>query len=348
MNIARRFPSAFFAAVTLGALSASFALAACGGSPPPPAEAPPPPLDSPSSTPPSTAGQTEKASSAKVAQGIDAIKAQDFAKAKSLLTEARAENPKDSQAAFYLGVALEGLSDAPGATTAYKDALALDPKLTEASVNLSALLLDARDAAGAQSVADAGLKTAPKQPDLLLNRALALEAAGKKDESLKAYGAAVAASPDNVDLRIAYAELLTAAKDDKAALEQLRAVSTTEDPKELAKLSQKFGKLHAFADCIAMLDRAIKGTDTADLHVRRAVCRHEQKDDAGAQSDYEAALKLDDKFAPAHYYFAQHLCPTDKKKAAEHFKKAAELGGDSDLGKRAAELAGKARAGKCH
>lgn len=243
---------------------------------------------------------------------------------------------------------MEGLNDGAGAASAYKDALALDPKLTEASVNLSALLLDAKDADGALSVAENGLKTTPKQPDLLLNRALALEAAGKKDESLKAYGAAVAAAPDNADLRMAYAELLTAAKDDKAALEQLRAVTNTEDPKLLEKLSQKFGKLHAFADCIAVLDKAIKATDTADLHVRRAVCRHEQKDDSGAQSDYEAALKLDDKFAPAHYYLAQHVCPTDKKKAAEQFKKAAELAGDTELGKHAAELATKAKSGKCH
>jgi tetratricopeptide (TPR) repeat protein len=330
-----------FAGALLGALAA----AACGGSARPP-EAPPPPLDSPSAAPKSD--EAAKPSSKKVEQGIEAIKAQDFAKAKELLSAAHTESPKDPQAAFYLGVALEGLSDGAGATSAYKDALALDPKLTEASVNLSALLLDAKDAAGALSVAEGGLKTAPKQPDLLLNRALALEAAGKKEESLKAYGAAAAAAPDNVDLHIAYAELLTAAKDDKAALEQLRAVSSTEDPKELAKLAQKFGRLHAFADCIASLDKAIKATDTPDLHVRRAVCRHEQKDDAGAVSDYEAALKLDDKFAPAHYYFAQHICPTDKKKAAEHFKKAADLGGDTDLGKHAAELASKAKAGKCH
>src|SRR5450432_2781973 len=321
--------------VVLGFSALAVLLAACGGSPPPPPEAPPPPLDSP--PPPAPAGATEKASSAKVAQGIDAIKAQDFAKAKELLTQARTESPKDSQAAFYLGVALEGLSDGAGAAAAYKDALALDPKLTEASVNLSALLLDAKDAAGALSVADSGLKTAPKQPDLLLNRALALEAAGKKDDSLKAYGVAVAAAPDNIELRIAYAELLTTAKDEKTALEQLRAVSTTEDPKLLEKLAQKFGRLHAFADCIAVLDKAIKATDSADLHVRRAVCRHDQKDDAGALNDYEAALKLDDKFAPAHYYLAKHVCPKDKKKAAEHFKRAAELAGDTDIGKHASE-----------
>jgi len=328
-------------AVLLGALSS----VACGGSAPPP-EAPPPALDDPAPTAPAS-GQSAKPSSKKVEQGIDAIKAQDFAKAKSLLSDARAESPKDPQAAFYLGVALEGLSDGTGAAAAYKDALALDPKLTEASVNLSALLLDQKDAAGALSAAETGLKTTPKQPDLLLNRALALEALGKKEESLKAYGAAVAASPDNIELRIAYAELLTAAKDDKAALEQLRAVSTTDDPKLLEKLAQKFGRLHAFADCIAVLDKAIKASDSANLHVRRAVCRHDQKDDAGALSDYEAALKLDEKFAPAHYYLAKHVCPSDKKKAATHFKRAAELAGNDDIGKRATEMATKAKAGKC-
>jgi tetratricopeptide (TPR) repeat protein len=329
------------------ALLGALTLAACAGSAPPP-EAPPPSLEDEPAKPAPAADESAKPSSKQVEQGIEAIKAQDFAKAKALLSEARTQAPKDPQAAFYLGVALEGLNDAPGATAAYKDALALDPKLTEAAVNLSALLLDAKDAAGALAAADIGLKNAPKQPDLLLNRALSLEAAGKRDESLKAYGAAVAASPDNIELRIAYAELLTAAKDDKTALEQLRAVSaTTSDPKQLEKLSQKFGRLNAFPDCIAVLDKAIKAADTANLHVRRAVCRHGQKDDAGALSDYEAALKLDEKFAPAHYYLAKHVCPTDKKKAATHFKRAAEIAGNDDIGKRAAEMASKAKAGKC-
>jgi len=334
-------------ALTVSALLlAGVFLAACAGSPPPAVEAPPPALDDAPAEPAASA-TSAKPSSKNVEQAIEAIKAQDFAKAKALLVTARADAPKDPQAAFYLGVALEGLSDGPGATSAYKDALGLDPKLTEAAVNLSALLLDAKDAPGALQVADIGLKTAPKQPDLLLNRALALEATGKQADALKAYGAAVAAAPDNSELRIAYAELLTTNHDEKTALEQLRAVTTTSDPKLLEQLSQKFGRLHAFADCIAVLDKAIKVSDHANLHVRRAVCRHDQKDDAGALSDYEAALKLDEKFAPAHYYLAKHVCPTDKKKAATHFKRAAELAGSDDIGKRAAELAVKAKAGKC-
>jgi tetratricopeptide (TPR) repeat protein len=329
------------------ALIAAALLGACAGSPPPVAETPPPAFDHAPKPPAPSAEQAAKPSSKQVEQGIDAIQAHDFSKAKALLSGARVENPKDPQAAFYLGVALEGLNDAGAARAAYKDALALDPKLTEAAVNLSALLLDAKDASGALSVIETGLKTAPKQPDLLLNRALALEASGKQEDALKAYGAAVATSPDNVELRIAYAELLTSAKDSKTALEQLRAAATTSDPKQLEKLAQKFGRLHAFADCIAVLDKAIAAADGANLHVRRAVCRHDQKDDAGALSDYEAALKLDDKFAPAHYYLAKHVCPTDKKKAALHFKRAAEIAGSDDIGKKAAELAAKAKAGKC-
>lgn len=317
---------------------------ACSSSPPPAAEAPPPAFDEPAPAP--AAAETVKPSSKQVEEAMDAIKAQDFEKAKTLLTQARASSPKDPQAAFYLGVALEGLSDAGGAAKAYKDALALDPKLTDAAVNLSALLLDAKDAAGSLAAAETGLKNAPKQPDLLLNRALALEALDRKDEAVKAYAQAVAASPDNVDLRIAYVELL-APKDEKAAIEQLRAVASTSDPQELDKLAQKFGSLHAFADCIGVLDKAIKAKDIAALHVRRAVCRHGQKDDAGALADYEAALKLDDKFAPAHYYLAKHVCPKDKKKAAEHFKRAADLVATQDIGKRSAELAIKAKAGKC-
>ena len=93
----------------LGALS----FAACGGSAPPP-EAPPPSLEDPA--PQAASEQGEKPSSKQVEQGIEAIKAQDYAKAKALLSEARKQSPKDPQAAFYLGVAAEGLSDGAGAS----------------------------------------------------------------------------------------------------------------------------------------------------------------------------------------------------------------------------------------
>ena len=121
MNVTAHRPWSYSAALLLGAL----ALAACAGSTPPPVEAPPPSLaDDPEPAASVPATETAKASSKQVEQGIAAIKAQDFAKAKTLLSAARQEAPKDPQAAFYLGVALEGLSDATAASAAYKDALA--------------------------------------------------------------------------------------------------------------------------------------------------------------------------------------------------------------------------------
>ena len=272
-----------------------------------------------------------------VKQGMDAIQKQDFEGAKKILTDAAAKDPKDPQAAFYLGVAMDGLGDVTGAMAQYKKALELDPKLVEAAVNLSGAQYEQKDAAGALATAEQGLKANPKSPELLLNRALSLEALGKKAEAMDAYAAAVKARPDDAQLRITYAELLTAAGKREEALTELRAVQNVEDPTLLAALGVRFGRLKAFPDCIAALDKAIKLKDAPDLHVRRGVCRHDFGDDAGAQADYEAALKLDANFAPGHYYLGRHLEKKDKKKAIESLEKALKLDPNGPIGKQAKE-----------
>src|SRR5262245_63559802 len=155
--------------------------AACGGGSPsaPPARADnPPPLDDDDSG--GGGAAPAPASSGKVKEGMDAIQGGDFAKAKTVLEEAAKENPKDPQAAYYLGVAVEGLGDGKGAAEHYKKALELDPKLTEASMNLSGVLLDANEVEGALGEANAGLKNDPKNPALLRNKAVAVEAQGSK------------------------------------------------------------------------------------------------------------------------------------------------------------------------
>jgi Flp pilus assembly protein TadD len=320
----------------LALVSTAIALGACAE--PPPAQTPdnPPPLDEqPAQKPKQDA--IVAPSNELVKQGMDAIQKQDFEGAKSVLTQATAQDPKDPQAAFYLGVALDGLGDVPGAMTQYKKALELDPKLVEAAVNLSGAQYEQKDAAGALATAEQGLKANPKSPELLVNRALALEALGKKDEAVGAYGAAVKARPDDPQLRIAYAELLAASGKRDEALSELRAVQNVEDPTLLAALGVRFGRLKAFPDCVAALDRALKLKDAPDLHVRRGVCRHDFGDDAGAQADYDAALKLDANFAPAHYYLGRHLEKKDKKRALEELEKAQKLDPSGPIGKQAKE-----------
>ena len=282
------------------------------------------------------AGGPAAPSSAKVKSGMDAIQAGDFQKAKEALTAAEAENPKDPQAAFYLGVALEGLGDGAGATARYEKALSLDPKLSEASVNLSALLLDAGNGKRALEVAQQGLAHAPKHPGLLMNRALALEAAGDTKGALAAYGEAVKAQPDNLELRYAHAELLAGAGKKDEALAELRKLTLGADVKLLAAAANVFGKLQAFGDCVSALDKAIQKQPAAELHTRRGVCRHEMKDDPGAKNDFEAAIKADPKFAAAHYYLGMHhKAAGNTKDAKASLGKAAELAGNEGVGPRA-------------
>ena len=315
-------------AVLLGALLGLVG-SACGGSAPPPEE-PPPAFDD--ETEPAGGGSVAKASSSAVQEGIDAIQAEDFAKAKEILQAAHEKDPADPQAAFYLGVAQENTEDVDAAIQSYKKALENDPKLTEASVNLSAVLLDREDYAGSLEVAEAGLKSAPKHPHLLTNKAIALAALGKADEAFAAYKAAVAASPDNLELRYEYAQLLAKADKKEAAVEELRQVIQSPDPAVAGAAANLLGKLGAFAECIAGLDKALKAKASPDLYVRRGACRHGMNDEAGALADYQAAVAADDKFAPGHYYLGRHYLATGKKKEAKtHLAKAVELGAGTPL-----------------
>ncbi len=331
--------TAIFTAPLLGSL-----LLACASSAPPPAEDPS--LDDPA---PAGGGGTAPAaapaSNADVEKGMAALEKQDFAGAKTILEAARKNDPKDAQAAFYLGLALEGLGDKAGAVKEYKAAIELDPKLPDPAVNASQLLLDEKDAAGALAVVDGALKNIPKHPDLLLNRAVALETLGKKDEALAAYGQAAAARPDDASLHAAYGGLLSEAGKSKEAVTELKAAIQSDDPALLASVASVLTKEGAFSDCVQAIEKAMTQKKVPALLVRRGICKAGAKDEKGATADYEAALAMDANFAPAHHYFGILLAAKDKKKALEHFDKAAAAAGDKGIGpeakKKAAELRGK-------
>lgn len=310
-------------------LVCTFGLAACGGSSPPPATPADPSLeDDDSAAAPAPAAP----SSGKVKAGMDAIQAGDFEKAKTVLEDATKEAPKDPQAWFYLGVAVEALGDGKAAAGDYGRALELDPKLTEASVNLSGVLLDDGDSSGAKAAAEAGLKTAPKHPGLLRNRAVALDAAGDKD-ALSAFKAAVAAAPQDKEVRFLYAEALARSGDEKGAIAEAKTLVDGEDVAVLASAGRLLGKLKAFDECISALDRAVQKKDVAELRVQRGICKHGKKDDKGAEADFSAAVAADPKFAPAHYYLGQHKrAQGDTKGAKAELEKAAELDSKGPLG----------------
>jgi len=322
--------------LTLGALLALGAVG-CGGSQKQPEQ--PPLLEQ-------TDEKVAAPSSKKVQAGLDAIKAEKFAEAETLLAEASRETPEDPQAAYYYGVALEGVGKGPEAETSYKRALTLEPKLTEASQNLSALLLDAERPADSLAVADAGLKNTPEDPGLLSNRALSLDAL-ESPEAIPAYEKALAKKPDEPWLRYNYAAVLALNEKPAEAKKELVKVPL-DDPQLAAGVAQLYGQLKDFPACVAALDKAIAKNKTTDLLLHRGVCKHSAGDDAGAGADIKAAVDADPTSAAAHYYYGKHLAGA--KKAAEaktHLQKAAELGKGTPIGDKAAqalaELSGPAK-----
>ncbi|HEV8245465.1 MAG TPA: tetratricopeptide repeat protein [Polyangiaceae bacterium] len=280
-----------------------------------------------------------------VIQAVDAIRAKDFEKAKSILSAARKNDPKDPRVAYYLGVALQNTGDAKAAKDEYRAALALEPGLSEASVGLSSVLLSENDSAGALESAESGLKANPQNPELLLSRAQALDAAGKKDDAIRAYGDVVQARPEDPALRMTFADRLSRAGEGKRALEQLRSAASTDDVAALLLLSERFANVKAFADCVAALDKAVKLKPGPDVLIRRGQCRRAQRDNAGALADYEAAVKLDEKYSPAHLELGKQLCAKDKKRALAEFDLALQYA-DAEAGKKAKQARDDCAAGR--
>src|SRR5688572_20506716 len=127
------------------------ACAACGKAAPEPET---PPADS---TEPAASDSVTPASSDAVKKGRDQIQAGDFAGAEETLGQAAKADTKDPQAAFYHGVALEGLERFEESEAEYRRAIELSPELLEAHVNLSFLLLSLEKPKDALAAADAGL-----------------------------------------------------------------------------------------------------------------------------------------------------------------------------------------------
>jgi Flp pilus assembly protein TadD len=220
------------------------------------------------------------------------------------------------------------------------DALKLDPKLAEAAGNLTALYLEepARPDEAIKILKDM-LAKVPKDTALMTNLAYAY--ALKKDvaNASKQYDAIIAGGGAGVDVRLAYGQLLLDAKQKEKAAEQFKkgVEAADKDAPMLITLGLLLGQAGAFGDCVKAFDKAIaQKSDHPESFVRRGICRHELKDEAGARADYEAAIKLKPDFAAAHYYLGvSWMMDKNYPTAKIELTKASTLAGENELGKRA-------------
>lgn len=289
---------------------------------------------------PSLGGDSEPkeapASSPEVKKAIDKIKAGQFAEANTILEAAIADAPDDAQAAFFHGVALEGVGDSESAANEYTRAIGLMPQLIEASQNLSALLLAAEKNEEALQVAQAGLEQAPKDPALLANKALALDML-ESPQAIAAYQALMEVAPDDDANRFNYAVALFLGGKGEAAQSELDRISTS-DLDLLADMERLHLELKSPQGCVAMWNRALQTSSSAEGLAHRARCKLMAKDKAGAQSDLEAAIAAEPGSSIAHFYLGKLLKKEGQAASArKHFEAAAQ--GDDDFAKAAqAEL----------
>jgi tetratricopeptide (TPR) repeat protein len=263
------------------------------------------------------------------------VKNEKFADAKEHFQKAIAVKP--SAAAWtYLAIADEKTGDRQGAIAAYKSALGLDPAFVEAAQNLAAIYLD--DPARPDD-AIAVLKPAIAKsgdPQLLQNLGYAYGLKGDLDAANKAYEASLAKGED-AQARYAWGMLLVKNKQqDRAAAQLKKTVDGAGADVELLVLAGvALDGVGAPGDCVRAFDKALKIKATnPDWFVRRGRCKHALEDEAGASADFEAAIKVDASFAPAHLYLGvSAIAQNNRLKASLELAKAEKLGGDGPVGK---------------
>jgi Tfp pilus assembly protein PilF len=267
----------------------------------------------------------------------------DAAGAKAKFEAAIAQQPEDARAYLGLGLSEEALEQFAPAEKAYRKAVELDPSLAEAHNNLGLLLRDKEDLDGAIAALTRATEADPKLASAQTNLALALEDAKRPSDADQAYQKAIKLGGDDAMLRANYGLFLLHQGNAQAASEQLLAglPHATGDRAVLLALGNGLRRADKPDAGVRALKEAIaagNGKPTPALLAELSLAQNAAKDDAGAKASLEEALKLDPKYATAHYLLGSVLAGAgDLKGAAVHYKKCIELDPKSELAKKAKE-----------
>jgi Flp pilus assembly protein TadD len=323
---------------TLGFGVLATTLLACSGGTEPAAS--PDPTPEPISDPPSAAEPSEASgpASPELKQATDAIQANDFQRAESLLAPLRDKEPKNAEVVFYSAVAAEGLNKPVDAEKYYRKSLELDSKLVDAAANLSALLITLQKYDAALKVIKEAQVHSGDHEGLLNNQAVASMEKGDAKGAAAAYEKLVAKRPDDAESKVLFAEALLRSGNEKRALEVAKGLTSSADRAVLATAADLLAHMKAYEPCVAALDKAIGLQDAAELRVRRGLCHHGKKDETKAQADFQKATQLEPKNAAAFYYLGQsYLAGNKKAEAKSAFKKATDIDPTGKVGKAAAK-----------
>lgn len=315
-----------------GIFTSALALAACASAPPKQEE----PLVA---DPPAGAaeGSVGAESGTELDRGVAFLQNEKFEDAKAHLKKAIDVDPKNAKARVYYGIALEKTGDKAGAEESHKKALELQPGMPEATEELSGMYLeDPPRPDDAIAILKVAVEKNPSDARLQTNLGYAYGLKHDVEASSRAYEAALAKGSDP-QIEFAYGSMLLENKQGERAAPHLKKAldATKDDVATIVTLGRMLAASKAFGDCVSAFDRAIKlkGTEP-EFYVRRGTCRHELKDEGGASSDYQEAIKMNPKFAPAHYYLGLSYLLQNKRNSAEsELQLAYDLGAGGPIGK---------------
>ena len=319
-------------------LAGTLALAACSPAP----DVPPPMLIA---DPPPSDGGIPGAGQADLDRGMAYVDRGSWSEAVPYLERAVRSRKDDPRAWYFLGLCRERGGDLSSAERNYKRALELDGGMVAAAVALSAIYLDESQEGGARAndaveVLARAAHASPGDADLHENLALAYRLIGEFPKAEEHYRKALKAEP-NPRRHFAYGDMLFQQKRFEEAAAHLRSAlpAFDDDAPTLAGIAQMLAQGKSYAGCVKAFDRAIElKSDEPEWFMRRGLCRHELKNEAGARADFEKVLELDPKSAAAHYHLGMSWKGEHRiLKAGLAFEKAMKLDRNGPWGKKAKE-----------
>ncbi|HEX9112291.1 MAG TPA: tetratricopeptide repeat protein [Terriglobales bacterium] len=261
---------------------------------------------------------------AEVAQAEDAIQKNDFASAETLLKKALDRDPKNYQAWFDLGFALNRLGRTEDSIHAYRQSVAAKPDVFESNLNLGLMLarsnnLDAERFLRAATTLKPTDHVEEGQARAWIALGRLLEN-GKSEDALAAYQKAATLTPKDPEPHLSAGLLREREKDFPGAETEYKQVlaldpRSTEAVIGLTNLYMKSGRIGEAEPLLRTL--AAERPNDAGIHLQlgRVLAAQGKKDDA--IPEIQTALKLSPNDAEAQRDLADLYASTGKNDLAE-------------------------------
>jgi len=215
-------------------------------------------------------------------------------------TRAIALEPKNATALANRGIAQVWKGEFTAAVADLDAAAAIEP-LHPIVLRARGLMAEKKgDSKAAIEAFTAALSIEPNQSFALGHRAIAYRWAGNDDAALQDSEAALKLYPQWVDLYVLRANIFRARGEADEALKQAAALESGDfaDSYAFVAAANIYSAFKKSEDAMRMFDRAIAISPESYIYLNRGL-RRPKADVAGRRADFDAALKLDPKYAEA-------------------------------------------------